>query len=166
MPESACSRCPEHGSIHEGSDCILLSRRKTKLLGCGQARGDLKKLCENSGRYFPEKSLIAVWPFRSTSRQVTGTVSDRPGVYPIACSILSRSTCDMPDEIESERAIYLDASQCGKRFGFSARHWIRLVDRRRAPQPIRFGRLTRWSVRTLEEWEADGCPRCHQKSGR
>lgn len=61
---------------------------------------------------------------------------------------------------------YFDAPQCGERFGFSARHWVRLVDAGRAPQPIRFGRLTRWSKQTLKQWEADGCPRCDRRSGR
>ena len=58
---------------------------------------------------------------------------------------------------------YLDALQCGERFGFSARHWVRQVDSGRAPQPIRFGRLTRWSIRSLEEWEAAGCPRMDRR---
>lgn len=61
---------------------------------------------------------------------------------------------------------YLDAPQCGERFGFSARHWVRLVDAGRAPQPIRFGRLTRWSIRTLEEWEAAACPNCRPSNRR
>lgn len=58
---------------------------------------------------------------------------------------------------------YLDAPQCGERFGFSARHWVRLVDSGRAPQPVRFGRLTRWSIESLKQWESDGCPRCDRK---
>ena len=63
---------------------------------------------------------------------------------------------------------YLDARQCGERFGFSARHWVRLVDSGKAPQPVRFGRLTRWSIRTLEQWESDGCPSCrpNRRAGR
>ena len=52
---------------------------------------------------------------------------------------------------------YLDAKGCAARYGFSWRHWLRLVDSGRAPQPTRFGRLTRWSSASLESWEADGC---------
>ena len=63
-------------------------------------------------------------------------------------------------------ALYLAAPQCSQRYGFSVRHWIRLVDSRRAPQPVRFGRLTRWSVQTLQDWESAGCPSCrHRREG-
>jgi predicted DNA-binding transcriptional regulator AlpA len=53
---------------------------------------------------------------------------------------------------------YLDAKACGRRYGFSWRHWLRLVDSGRAPQPIRFGRLVRWRISALERWDAQGCP--------
>jgi predicted DNA-binding transcriptional regulator AlpA len=53
---------------------------------------------------------------------------------------------------------YLDAKDCAARYGVSWRHWLRLVDSGRAPQPTRFGRLVRWSLASLESWEADGCP--------
>ena len=52
---------------------------------------------------------------------------------------------------------YCDADGCAIRYGFSRRHWMRLVDSGRAPQPTRFGRLVRWSIVMLTEWEADGC---------
>ena len=52
---------------------------------------------------------------------------------------------------------YLDADGCAVRYGFSRRHWFRLVDSGRAPQPTRFGRLVRWSLESLSEWEAGGC---------
>jgi predicted DNA-binding transcriptional regulator AlpA len=55
------------------------------------------------------------------------------------------------------RVQYLNASGSAERYGFSTRHWLRLVDSGKAPQPTRFGRLTRWSLKSLEEWEADGC---------
>lgn len=60
---------------------------------------------------------------------------------------------------------YYDAPRCADRYGFSVRHWMRLVDAGRAPQPVRFGRLTRWSVVTLTQWEADGCPSCRRQRG-
>ena len=52
---------------------------------------------------------------------------------------------------------YLDADGCVKRYGFSRRHWARLVDSGRAIQPTRFGRLCRFKISALEEWEAGGC---------
>ena len=59
-------------------------------------------------------------------------------------------------------AQFADRIQCGDRYKISATHWQRLVDRGEAPAPTRFGRLVRWSLRTLEEWEAKGCPRVDQ----
>jgi predicted DNA-binding transcriptional regulator AlpA len=61
---------------------------------------------------------------------------------------------------------FLDAKECAVRYGVSWRHWLRLVDSGRAPQPTRFGRLVRWSRPALEAWEADGCkPVRHLKGG-
>ncbi len=61
---------------------------------------------------------------------------------------------------EPSAKIYLDAKECGTRYGFSWRHWLRLVEAEKAPQSTRFGRLVRWPVASLEEWERDGCPSC------
>lgn len=61
------------------------------------------------------------------------------------------------DRIGGNGERYRDADGCAMRFGFSRRHWLRLVDSGRAPQPTRFGRLCRWSLATLEEWERGGC---------
>lgn len=61
---------------------------------------------------------------------------------------------------------YVDAKGCGARYGISWRHWLRLVDSGRAPQPVRFGRLVRWSLACLESWEAAGCPSCRKGAGR
>ena len=52
---------------------------------------------------------------------------------------------------------YHDAEQCGNRYGISSRHWMRLVDAGKAPQPTRFGRSVRWADSVLNAWEADGC---------
>ena len=60
----------------------------------------------------------------------------------------------------SQKVQYLTAKACSQRYGFSVRHWLRLVDASKAPQPVRFGRLTRWSVKSLVDWELNGCPRC------
>lgn len=52
---------------------------------------------------------------------------------------------------------HIDAEACAARYGISKRHWLRLVDSGRAIQPIRLGRLVRWSIALLEAWERDGC---------
>lgn len=69
---------------------------------------------------------------------------------------------------ESIPAKFLDAKGCGARYHFSKEHWYRQVDAGKAPQPTRFGRLVRWSIGDLEEWEAEGCPpvRTTRKGGR
>lgn len=61
---------------------------------------------------------------------------------------------------------YFDADDCGKRYRFSKRHWLRLVDAGKAPQPTRFGRLVRWSERTLDEWDAAGNPAVRHVSAK
>ena len=68
-----------------------------------------------------------------------------------------------PDVVAAK---YLDAEGCAARYGFSSRHWLRLVDGGKAPRPVRFGRLVRWSVDSLDQWEADGCPRCDGRGKR
>lgn len=68
--------------------------------------------------------------------------------------------------VELTQVSYLDAAQCAKRYGFSARHWTRLVDTGKAPQPTRFGRLARWAVTELDLWERDGCKRCDRRPRR
>ena len=55
-------------------------------------------------------------------------------------------------------AKFLDANDCASRDPVAPAPWRRLVDAGRAPQPVRLGRLVRWAIRTLDEWEATGCP--------
>lgn len=66
------------------------------------------------------------------------------------------------------RAVAIDADACASRYGISKRHWLRLVDAGKAPQPLRLGRLVRWAIASgcssLEAWEADGCPKVRQLS--
>lgn len=52
---------------------------------------------------------------------------------------------------------YLTADQCAARYGFSVRHWFRMVDGGKAPRPTKFNRLCRWPITQLEEWESRGC---------
>ena len=71
--------------------------------------------------------------------------------------MLMQSTNAAAERIGGHGERYLDADGCAGRYRFSQRHWFRLVDSGRAPQPTRFGRLCRWSLSSLEEWEANGC---------
>lgn len=53
-------------------------------------------------------------------------------------------------------AKFLGAEMCAARYGFSKRHWLRLVDSGKAPQPVRFNRLVRWAEAALDEWDCCG----------
>jgi predicted DNA-binding transcriptional regulator AlpA len=64
---------------------------------------------------------------------------------------------DRDDPTSAPDPHFIDAESAAHRYGFSKRHWLRLVDCGRAPLPTRFGRLVRWSVTALESWEQDGC---------
>jgi len=66
-----------------------------------------------------------------------------------------RKTLSLPDVVPVQ---FLDAGGCAARYKFSQEHWRRLVDAGKAPQPTRFGRLVRWAIRALDEWDAAGCP--------
>lgn len=57
----------------------------------------------------------------------------------------------------AQEAAFLDAAACAARYGISPRTWLRLVESGRAPSPTRFGRLVRWPVIALVEWERAGC---------
>ena len=60
---------------------------------------------------------------------------------------------------------FLNTKDCAVRYGVSWRHWLRLVDSGRAPQSTHFGRLVRWSLASLESWEAAGCPSVRKMKG-
>lgn len=52
---------------------------------------------------------------------------------------------------------FLSGRQCAERYGFSERHWQRLVDSGKAPTGTKFNRLVRWSIDSLRDWERNGC---------
>ena len=80
-----------------------------------------------------------------------------PALSPVACEQNGGSTLltDTADQT------YLDDLGCGARYRFSARHWRRLVESGSAPTSVKFGRLSRWSLATLLEWERNGCRPIH-----
>jgi predicted DNA-binding transcriptional regulator AlpA len=61
---------------------------------------------------------------------------------------------------------YIGTDGCAERYGISGRHWRRMVDAGHAPPPVRFGRLVRWSVQSLAEWEQAGHPRISGRASR
>lgn len=62
-----------------------------------------------------------------------------------------------PESRAVAMATHVDADACASRLGISKRHWLRMVDAGKAPQPVRLGRLVRWSLSSLAEWEEGGC---------
>ena len=62
-----------------------------------------------------------------------------------------------PESRADATVTHCDADACASRLGISKRHWLRMVDAGKAPQPVRLGRLTRWSLIALASWESNGC---------
>lgn len=54
--------------------------------------------------------------------------------------------------------LYLSAAEVGTRYSMSARSVYRHADLGTMPRPVRIGKMVRWSVESLEKWEADGFP--------
>jgi predicted DNA-binding transcriptional regulator AlpA len=61
---------------------------------------------------------------------------------------------------ESPPTLLLTARDVAAQLGISARHWFRLVDAGRAPEPVRLGAAVRWQRQAIVEWLAAGCPSC------
>ena len=78
--------------------------------------------------------------------------------------LMAAMAVNCPPQIQEPLGRYLDARECSDRYGFSESHWYRLVDAGKAPPPTRFGRLVRWSLSALQDWEAAGCPSCRSKT--
>ena len=47
---------------------------------------------------------------------------------------------------------------------YSTRHVRRLADAGAMPRPVKLGTLVRWRREDIEQWIADGCPRCDRRS--
>ena len=55
--------------------------------------------------------------------------------------------------------LFLTAGECAARYNISERHFKRLVETGRLPKPLKFGRNSRWSLRSLEENELENTVR-------
>jgi len=64
-------------------------------------------------------------------------------------------------QIDSSGVSCLDGRACADRYAISLSSWTRLVMSHSAPQPIRLGRLVRWKIEDLREWERDNCRPVH-----
>ena len=56
-------------------------------------------------------------------------------------------------ENETMTPHFLTSEQCAARYNISERHFVRLVERGVMPKPLKLGRTSRWSIRSLEEFE-------------
>lgn len=68
-------------------------------------------------------------------------------------------------EKQQATPLYLDSKACSLRYAVSQATWRRLVDCGKAPPPRRFGRLIRWPVKDLDEWDAAGNSPVRQLKG-
>jgi predicted DNA-binding transcriptional regulator AlpA len=52
-----------------------------------------------------------------------------------------------------EDTLFLTIGQCAARYNISVRHFRQLVDLGEMPKPFKLGRVVRWSLKVLEEFE-------------
>ena len=52
----------------------------------------------------------------------------------------------------------LDKDQIAKLVNCHPRHVYRMVSEGKLPQPVKIGKLCRWSSSVIDQWIADGCP--------
>lgn len=58
----------------------------------------------------------------------------------------------------SETKTLLNADEVAAMLGISERTLWRLLSAGKVPEPVRFGRSTRWRLADVKEWIEDGCP--------
>jgi predicted DNA-binding transcriptional regulator AlpA len=61
---------------------------------------------------------------------------------------------EIPMLKEQSISPFLTSGQCAMRYKISERHFRQLVDIGEMPKPLKFGRSSRWSIQTLEEFES------------
>jgi excisionase family DNA binding protein len=62
-----------------------------------------------------------------------------------------------------ERAAMLTVEDVAEALSCSTRTVYRLADAGRMPGPVKLGALVRWPRQAVEQWIADGCPRCERR---
>jgi excisionase family DNA binding protein len=63
-----------------------------------------------------------------------------------------------------EGPVYLDVVAAARRYGISARHLYRMIQRGEFPAPRRLGRLNRWALSDLLRWEERHGADCQRRS--
>jgi excisionase family DNA binding protein len=58
----------------------------------------------------------------------------------------------------SETKALLNADEVAAMLGISERTLWRLLSAGKVPEPVRFGRSTRWRLADVKEWIEEGCP--------
>jgi excisionase family DNA binding protein len=56
----------------------------------------------------------------------------------------------------------LTVEEAAKLCRVSANHWMRMVQAKKAPQPVRIGRSVRFPRETVIRWIEEGCPACKE----
>ena len=55
---------------------------------------------------------------------------------------------------------YLDQTEMQKRFKLSRSSLARAIENGEVPSPIRIGRLLRWHIKAVEQWEKEMIEEC------
>jgi predicted DNA-binding transcriptional regulator AlpA len=65
-----------------------------------------------------------------------------------------------------EDTLFLTIGQCAARYNISVRHFRQLVDLGEMPKPFKLGRVVRWSVKVLEEFEAAAAKKLQRQTNK
>jgi predicted DNA-binding transcriptional regulator AlpA len=66
--------------------------------------------------------------------------------------------------VEKDNVQFLTAEQCAQRYAISLRHFYTLIERGEMPKPLKLGSCSRWSIRSLEEFESNKKIKIPQKN--
>jgi excisionase family DNA binding protein len=66
-------------------------------------------------------------------------------------------------EAATERAAMMTVEDLAEALNCSTRTVYRLADSGRMPRPVKLGALVRWPRQVVQQWIADGCPRCERR---
>ncbi|GHT23166.1 hypothetical protein FACS189419_06740 [Planctomycetales bacterium] len=65
-----------------------------------------------------------------------------------------------------EDTLFLTIGQCAARYNISVRHFRQLVDLGEMPKPFKLGRVVRWSVKILEEFENTAAKKLQRQTNK
>ncbi|GHT17329.1 hypothetical protein FACS1894189_3000 [Planctomycetales bacterium] len=65
-----------------------------------------------------------------------------------------------------EDTLFLTIGQCAARYNISVRHFRQLVDLGEMPKPFKLGRVVRWSVKVLEEFENTAAKKLQRQTNK